>query len=214
VRQLAYVDGVTGIFNRRYFELRIAEEVARSRRHSLVFSVIMVDIDHFKQLNDEFGHLLGDEVLRQVSGILQQQLRKSDVLSRYGGEEFAIITPETSGESALAVADKLRRMVESWHFPGVPRRVTVSAGVADFPAQGAHATSWSRPPMRRFMRPNRTDATVCSPPRCFAASDSLAPQAVQLQNPKVLCRFPAQGCPNGYLRELHIRGAQSTMKPD
>jgi len=136
VRQLAYVDGVTGIFNRRYFELRIAEEVARSRRHSLAFSVIMVDIDHFKELNDEFGHLLGDEVLRQVSGILQQQLRKSDVLSRYGGEEFAIITPETSLESALAVADKLRRMVESWHFPGVARRVTISAGVAEFPSQG------------------------------------------------------------------------------
>ena len=136
VRQLAYMDGVTGIFNRRYFELRIGEELARSGRHSLAFSVIMVDIDHFKQLNDEFGHLLGDEVLRQVSGILEQQLRKSDVLCRYGGEEFAIITPETALESAVAVADKLRRMVESWHFPGVARRVTISAGVAEFPTQG------------------------------------------------------------------------------
>jgi len=70
VRQLAYVDGVTGIFNRRYFELRLAEEIARSSRHNLGFSLIMMDIDHFKRLNDEFGHLLGDEVLRQVSGIL------------------------------------------------------------------------------------------------------------------------------------------------
>jgi len=137
VRQLAYVDGVTGIFNRRYFELRLAEEIARSSRHRLGFSLIMMDIDHFKQLNDEFGHLLGDEVLRQVSGILGQQLRKSDVLSRYGGEEFAIITPETAVESAQAVADKLRRIVESWHFPGVARRVTISAGVAEFPTQGA-----------------------------------------------------------------------------
>jgi len=137
VRQLAYVDGVTGIFNRRYFELRIGEEIARSSRHNLGFSLIMMDIDHFKQLNDEFGHLLGDEVLRQVSGILGQQLRKSDVLSRYGGEEFAIITPETAMESAQAVADKLRQVVESWHFPGVARRVTISAGVAEFPTQGA-----------------------------------------------------------------------------
>jgi len=136
VRQLAYMDGVTGIFNRRYFELRIAEEMARSTRHGLTFSVIMVDIDHFKQLNDEYGHLLGDEVLRQVSAILTQQLRKSDVLSRFGGEEFAIITPETDLDSALAVADKLRRVVESWHFPGVARPVTISAGVAEFPAQG------------------------------------------------------------------------------
>jgi len=136
VRQMAYMDGVTGIFNRRYFELRIAEEMARSRRHGLIFSVIMVDIDHFKQLNDDFGHLVGDEVLRQVSSILTQQLRKSDVLSRYGGEEFAIITPETDLDSAQAVSDKLRRVVESWHFPGVERPVTISAGVAEFPAQG------------------------------------------------------------------------------
>jgi diguanylate cyclase (GGDEF)-like protein len=136
VRQMAYMDGVTGIFNRRYFELRISEEIARSSRHGLTFSVIMVDIDHFKQLNDEFGHLLGDEVLRQVCGILSQQLRKSDVLSRYGGEEFAIITPETGLESALAVADKLRRVVDGWHFPGVARPVTISAGVAEFPTQG------------------------------------------------------------------------------
>ncbi len=137
MRQMAYLDGVTGIFNRRYFELHIAEEIARSSRHGLTFSVIMMDIDHFKQLNDDFGHLLGDEVLRQVSAILAQQLRKSDVLSRYGGEEFAIITPETGVDSALAVADKLRRVVESWHFSGVARPVTISAGVAEFPGQGA-----------------------------------------------------------------------------
>jgi len=138
VRQMAYMDGVTGIFNRRYFELRIAEEIARGSRHSLAFSVIMVDIDHFKQLNDDFGHLVGDEVLRQVSGILTQQLRKSDVLTRFGGEEFAIITPETDLESASAVADKLRRVIETWNFPGVKRAVTISAGVAEFPAQGAN----------------------------------------------------------------------------
>lgn len=136
VRQLAYMDGLTGIFNRRYFELRIAEELARSSRHNLTFSIIMVDIDHFKRLNDEFGHLSGDVVLRQLSSILGQQLRKSDVLSRYGGEEFAIITPETNLESALAVCDKLRKVVEGWHFPGIPRPVTISAGIAEYPVQG------------------------------------------------------------------------------
>jgi diguanylate cyclase (GGDEF)-like protein len=99
-------------------------------------SIIMVDIDNFKRLNDEFGHLLGDEVLRSVSTIMKQQLRKVDLVCRYGGEEFAIVVPETSGENALRVAEKLRRQVESHHFPGVPRPVTISAGVADYPTHG------------------------------------------------------------------------------
>jgi diguanylate cyclase (GGDEF)-like protein len=136
VRQLAYIDGLTGAFNRRYFEVRMAEEVARSSRHRLTFSVIMIDIDHFKELNDHFGHLRGDDVLRQVSAILSQQLRRSDVVTRYGGEEFAIIAPEINLENAFAVADRLRRVLESWHFPGVTRSVTISAGVAEFPSQG------------------------------------------------------------------------------
>src|SRR5438874_12807120 len=86
VKQLAYLDGLTGIFNRRFFELRIAEELERARRFNTGMAVVMVDIDQFKRLNDEFGHLLGDEVLRQVSSIFHQQLRKIDVVCRYGGE--------------------------------------------------------------------------------------------------------------------------------
>jgi diguanylate cyclase (GGDEF)-like protein len=136
VRQLAYVDGVTGIFNRRYFELRIAEEIVRAERYNGGLSIIMIDIDHFKRLNDEFGHLLGDEVLRQVSTIFAQQVRKSDVVCRYGGEEFAIIVPETAGESASRLADKLRAVVAGWFFPGVPRPVTISAGIAEFFTHG------------------------------------------------------------------------------
>ena len=137
MKQLAYVDGLTGIFNRRYFEMRIAEELERASRFMARMAVIMVDIDHFKRLNDEFGHLLGDEVLRGVSNILKQQLRKVDMVSRFGGEEFAVIVPETTGANALAVAEKLRRQVEAHPFPGVPRPVTISCGVADYPTQGA-----------------------------------------------------------------------------
>lgn len=137
MKQLAYVDGLTGIFNRRYFEMRIAEELERASRFTGRLAVIMVDIDHFKRLNDEFGHLLGDEVLRGVSSILKHQLRKVDMVSRYGGEEFAVIVPETTGANALAVAEKLRRQVEAHPFPGVPRPVTISCGVADYPTQGA-----------------------------------------------------------------------------
>ncbi len=136
VKQLAYLDGLTGIFNRRYFELRIMEEIERARRYGTGMAILMADIDQFKQLNDEFGHLLGDEVLRQVSSLFHQQLRKIDVVCRYGGEEFAILLTQTNEQQALAIAEKLRRLVADWQFPGVPRRVTVSAGVAAFPAQG------------------------------------------------------------------------------
>lgn len=136
VKQLAYLDGLTGIFNRRFFELRIMEEIERARRYGTGMAVIMADIDQFKPLNDEFGHLLGDEVLRQVSSLFHQQLRKIDVVCRYGGEEFAILLSQTSAQHAVGVAEKLRRMVELWQFPGVPRTVTISAGVGALPDHG------------------------------------------------------------------------------
>ncbi len=137
VKQLAYLDGLTGIFNRRYFELRMVEEIERARRFQAGLAVVMVDIDQFKHLNDEFGHLLGDEVLRQVSSIFHQQLRKIDVVCRFGGEEFAILLSQTNAQHAKAVADKLRCLVEAWQFPGVPRPVTISAGVSTYPEHGA-----------------------------------------------------------------------------
>ncbi len=136
VKQLAYLDGLTGIFNRRFFELRIIEEIERARRYGTGMAVIMADIDQFKRLNDEFGHLLGDEVLRQVSSLFHQQLRKIDVVCRYGGEEFAILLTQTHAPQAIVIAEKLCRLVESWHFPGVPRSITISAGVAAFPTHG------------------------------------------------------------------------------
>jgi diguanylate cyclase (GGDEF)-like protein len=136
VKQLAYVDGLTGIFNRRFFERRIIEEIERAHRSDTGMAVIMADIDQFKNLNDEFGHLLGDEVLRQVSSLFQRQVRKIDLVCRYGGEEFAILLMQANAQQALAVAEKLRRMVETWQFPGVPRTITISAGVASYPQHG------------------------------------------------------------------------------
>jgi PleD family two-component response regulator len=121
VKQLAYLDGLTGIFNRRFFELRIEEELERARRYGAGMAVIIADIDQFKLLNDEFGHLLGDEVLRQVSSLFHQQLRKVDVVCRYGGEEFAILVSQVNAQQALAIAEKLRRrcgLSRSWCEPG------------------------------------------------------------------------------------------------
>jgi diguanylate cyclase (GGDEF)-like protein len=138
VKQLAYLDGLTGIFNRRFFELRIVEEVERARRYNTGMAIIMADIDQFKRLNDEFGHVLGDEVLRQVSSLFNQQLRKIDVVCRYGGEEFAILLTQTDANLAMNIADKLRKLVENWQFPGVPRTVTISAGAAAFPEHGSN----------------------------------------------------------------------------
>ena len=135
-QQLAYIDGLTGIYNRRYFEKEIGSEIERASRYNGHLAIIMIDIDNFKRLNDEFGHLLGDEVLRQVSAVFSQQIRKIDVVCRYGGEEFAIVVPQTAGGNAVEVAEKLRRMVEAYRFPGVPRKVTISAGVAEFPVHG------------------------------------------------------------------------------
>jgi diguanylate cyclase (GGDEF)-like protein len=137
VRHMAYVDGLTGLFNRRYFENRIEEEIERAKRYQGSMAIIMVDIDHFKRLNDEYGHLLGDDVLRQVSTIFGINLRKADVACRFGGEEFALIVPQTTGDDAFAVADKLRRMIAATTFPGVARPVTVTAGVASFPQNGS-----------------------------------------------------------------------------
>src|ERR1700692_3371014 len=137
VKQLAYLDGLTGIFNRRFFELRIMEEIERARRYGTGMAVIMADIDQFKRLNDEFGHVLGDEVLRQVSSLFNQQLRKIDVVCRYGGEEFGILLTQTNAQHAMNIAEKLRKIVAAWQFPGVPRTVTISAGAASFPEQGS-----------------------------------------------------------------------------
>jgi diguanylate cyclase (GGDEF)-like protein len=138
VKQLAYLDGLTGIFNRRFFEMRIVEEIERARRFNTGMAIIMADIDQFKRLNDEFGHVLGDEVLRQVSSLFNQQLRKIDVVCRYGGEEFAILLTQTDTAVAMNIADKLRKLVENWQFPGVPRPVTISAGAAAYPEHGSN----------------------------------------------------------------------------
>jgi len=140
----AYRDELTGLCNFRYFKDHLAREIHRSERFGLPVSLVMVDIDDFKQFNDTNGHEAGNQALAEVARLLIESLRKIDVAARYGGEEFAIILPSTSKSSAIKIAERARRRIEGHAFrhgadqPG--GRLTVSMGVASHPADSSDAT--------------------------------------------------------------------------
>jgi diguanylate cyclase (GGDEF)-like protein len=132
-------DALTGIFNRRFFSQKLQEEFIRGRRHNRPLSLVMIDIDHFKQVNDNYGHQVGDEALKAFSARVLKRIRKTDILARYGGEEFACLLPETSGSSALRLAEDLRRIVaeENWICRDVNLQMTISIGIAEGRAEMA-----------------------------------------------------------------------------
>ena len=130
----ASTDPLTGIYNRRHLDTRLTEEVERSRRYGDALTCLMVDLDHFKAINDQHGHATGDAVLRRFVEVTRHALRASDILARYGGEEFTILVTETGLSGAAATAEKLRRVIEEAEFhtsSGAPLRLTTSVGVAD-----------------------------------------------------------------------------------
>ena len=129
----AMVDGLTGLWNRVYFEARLNSELARSRRGPNTFACLMIDLDHFKSINDTFGHGTGDDVLRGVGQILNESCRGEDCACRYGGEEFAVLACNTSSSDALRLAERIRTAIESHVFSKDAARVpvTCSIGVAD-----------------------------------------------------------------------------------
>jgi diguanylate cyclase (GGDEF)-like protein len=133
--QLAVTDGLTGKYNHRYFHERLALEVERSGRTNLPLSLLMTDVDHFKQYNDRFGHPAGDRVLKRVAEILSMGRRVNDVVARYGGEEFAVLLIDTPREAAMVLAEQLRQLIESERFVNDDEgaRVTISIGVAACP---------------------------------------------------------------------------------
>ncbi len=143
-RDLAIRDGLTGLYNHGYLLDALAGEVARAMRYDRHLSVIFLDVDHFKQYNDQFGHQRGDMVLRQVSQILKDEIRKTDIAARYGGEEFVLVLPETSKQDAFVVAEKIRKTVQESIANDVadegPTTVTISAGVASYMEDGTDAT--------------------------------------------------------------------------
>ena len=130
---MTITDGLTDVSNKKQLDAVLAKEIPRALRHARQLSLLMIDIDHFKNVNDTYGHLAGDSVLRDLASILEKRLRPDDELGRYGGEEFCAILPETSLEGAARIAEELRRLVEEHAFmvEGEQIKVTISVGVAE-----------------------------------------------------------------------------------
>jgi diguanylate cyclase (GGDEF)-like protein len=135
LEELSAHDGLTGLYNYREFQRRLAEEVERHHRYERPFSLLMLDLDHFKKVNDTHGHQAGDEVLRAVADRIRAEVRPADHVARYGGEEFAVILSETLGSGALAVAERICAAIAARPIAlaegAVP--ITVSIGVAAIP---------------------------------------------------------------------------------
>jgi diguanylate cyclase (GGDEF)-like protein len=136
VKNMAIYDTLTGLHNRRYFEERLDVEAQKSFCSSTPLSLVMVDIDFFKKVNDTFGHTEGDQVLCKVSSLLKTSLRKKDIVARYGGEEFILILPETRLDEAFVIAERIRRLVEETLFEAGKAEVnlTLSLGISNFPS--------------------------------------------------------------------------------
>jgi diguanylate cyclase (GGDEF)-like protein len=139
ILQYATLDALTNLNNRRQFETRLKQEIAIAKRQSNSLCAMMIDIDFFKRVNDTYGHAAGDEVLRQVAGLIKEKLRESDIPSRYGGEEFAVLLPYTHIEEAVVVGERLRAAIESVPVAinqdsdtAQEINVTISMGIAEY----------------------------------------------------------------------------------
>jgi diguanylate cyclase (GGDEF)-like protein len=142
LRSQSIRDPLTGVFNRRYMEEAFAHELYRATRRGLSVGVIMLDVDHFKAINDAYGHAYGDSLLKALANFLHHRLRGEDILCRYGGEEFTIILPDTNLENALRLAEKLRteiEVIEAELAIQPPGPIHISLGVAAFPQHGRNA---------------------------------------------------------------------------
>jgi diguanylate cyclase (GGDEF)-like protein len=134
MQELAITDGLTNLYNRRYFYMVLENEIERTLRYQTPLSLIMMDIDHFKTVNDRFGHLAGDEVLQSIAALCKSLLRQSDVMFRYGGEEFIVLLPETNAEMAHKVAERIRVTIADAEFETKKGtvKISISFGVSQF----------------------------------------------------------------------------------
>ena len=134
--QLTITDDLTRLFNSRYLNLYLGREIKRCKRHGIPLSVIFLDLDGFKGINDQYGHLAGSGTLTEVGGILALGVRESDILARYGGDEFIVVLPETPASGALVIAERLRRAIEEHRFlepQGIAARISASFGISTYP---------------------------------------------------------------------------------
>jgi diguanylate cyclase (GGDEF)-like protein len=140
MQELAITDGLTQLFSRRHFLDRFKEELVRSKKFKYKFSFLMVDIDKFKDLNDRYGHLVGDAILREISKAVKETIRQIDFIGRYGGEELSIILVETGKDEARFVAERIRRTIEEKEISAYDERlkVTLSIGISTFSDDGAN----------------------------------------------------------------------------
>lgn len=140
-KEVVLVDQLTGLRNYGYFVSRLEEERRKADKEDYELSLIMIDIDHFKEFNDRFGHSRGNELLKEIAALIDSNVRSQDIVCRYGGEEFAIILPKTSLEEAFEIGERIRKEVEKAYFFGskaFPRvKKTISCGVASYPGQAA-----------------------------------------------------------------------------
>jgi diguanylate cyclase (GGDEF)-like protein len=146
-QRLSTTDGLTGLWNFRYLSMSLAREIERSTRFERPLAVLMLDLDHFKAVNDTHGHARGDSVLRELAHRVQEQIREVDTFARYGGEEFVVVLPETTLEGAALLAERICLAVrrESFLVDGEdPLAITVSIGVAAFPEHGSSAATLMR----------------------------------------------------------------------
>ncbi len=133
LEKLAITDYLTGVYNIRYFYHRLEEEFSRAERYGYPISCIMLDIDHFKKINDTYGHRVGDKVLREFAQLIRRHTRKSDVFARYGGEEFILLLPQTPLDGAEKEAQRLRSYIKKHPFKGINKKITSSMGIACWP---------------------------------------------------------------------------------
>jgi diguanylate cyclase (GGDEF)-like protein len=134
--QLTITDDLTRLFNSRYLNLYLGREIKRCKRHGIPLSVIFLDLDGFKGINDQYGHLAGSGTLTEVGKILAEGVRESDILARYGGDEFVVVLPETPASGALVIAERLRRAIEEHRFlepQGIAARISASFGISTYP---------------------------------------------------------------------------------
>ncbi len=131
-KQLSITDALTNLYNRRYFETAFAREFARAKRYNSDLSLVIVDIDWFKKINDTYGHSCGDFVLKELSWLMAENFRQTDIIFRYGGEEFVILLTETPSETAGIPIERLRKIVEEnkFRYKGYDIDVTISAGIS------------------------------------------------------------------------------------